>query len=352
MTVPATRSHGFTLIEICMVLVLLGILTAVAVPKFFDLQDESRSQAAQAVVAEAQARINAAFSRFVLEGNSCRKAVALVNADLAKDGGVIADKKGKWFGDYQLEFGNLSDTGASTPVMALYNGRAVSSNPVGTLAVAQCSDGEGGSGGVGSGISSLDGMKAFGSTTNVLGSYKQGNTGEHKNAAEAAELWNQLLPELGEPFLGDAVQYWRMINSNNGTASNLYWTTVDIEKMGDKGTHQRVPFMQARQNNSDGTIVYYVGMVGASSLDNNKGALLIHEGNGSLWNSKTYSGMGGFGGNSNGGEYYVRTESGYSPTMNMDGSSYSSYEEAVAAYGHVMSLYQQGLNLTCKTCAP
>ena len=175
MTVPATRSHGFTLIEICMVLVLLGILTVVAVPKFFDLQDESRTQAAQAAqaaVAEAQARINAAFSRFVLEGNSCRKAVALVNADLAKDGGVIADKKGKWFGDYQLEFGNLSDTGALTPVIALYNGRAVSSNPVGTLAVAQYSGSEGGSGGVGAGIFSLDGMKAFGSTTNVLGSYK------------------------------------------------------------------------------------------------------------------------------------------------------------------------------------
>lgn len=144
-----------------------------------------------------------------------------------------------------------------------------------------------------------------------------------------------------------------MINSNNGKAQNLYWTTVDIENMGDKGTHQRVPFMQARQNSDDGTIVYYVGMVGASSLDNNKGALLIHEGNGSLWNSKTYSGMGGYGGNSNGGEYYKRTESGYSPTMDMDGSSYSSYEAAVAAYWHVMSLYQQApnLNLPCQTCA-
>lgn len=336
-----------------MVLVLLGILTAVAVPKFFDLQDESRTQAAQAVVAEAQARINAAFSRFVLEGNSCRKAVALVNADLAKDGGVIADKKGKWFGDYQLEFGNLSDTGASTPVMALYNGRAVSSNPVGTLAVAQCSDGEGGSGGVGAGIFSLDGMKAFGSTTNVLGSYKQGNTGEHKNAAEAAELWNQLLPELGEPFLGDAVQYWRMINSDNGRASNLYWTTVDIEKMGDKGTNQRVPFMQARQN-PDRSIVYYVGMVGASSLQNNKGALLINESNGSIWNSKNNSNidslMKGFGGLDNTGEYYVKTESGYSPSLSMAGSSYTSYEDAVSAYEHVMSLYQHGQHLTCQTC--
>lgn len=74
MTAPASRSNGFTLIEICMVLVLLGILTAVAVPKYFDLQDESRMKAAQAVVAEAQSRINAAFSRFLLQGNGCRAA--------------------------------------------------------------------------------------------------------------------------------------------------------------------------------------------------------------------------------------------------------------------------------------
>lgn len=355
MTVPATRSHGFTLIEICMVLVLLGILTAVAVPKFFDLQDESRSQAAQAVVAEAQARINAAFSRFLLQGNSCRQAVSLINADLSKEGGVIADKKGKWFGDYQLEFGNLSPTGASVPVKALYQGKLVSNDPVGTLAVPQCSGDAGGSVVTGAGVSSLN-LGAFaqlGPTNGqALTSFQQGNQRENLKAKDAADLWNQLVPDLGEPFLGDAVQYWRVVNPSNGKNTSLFWTTENIENLNPAGKSKRVPFMQA-QLQADGSVVYYVGMIGAYSLkENGKGALLIHESNTQLWNSQNYSGMGNYGGAQNSGEYYVRSDSGYSPTMNMDGSSYSSYEDAVAAYGHVMSLYQEGRNLTCQTCAP
>ena len=34
-------NQGFTLIEIVMVLLLLGILVAVAIPKYYDLQDEA-----------------------------------------------------------------------------------------------------------------------------------------------------------------------------------------------------------------------------------------------------------------------------------------------------------------------
>ncbi len=62
------NEEGFTLIEIIAVLVILGILAAVAVPKFFDLQTRAKEKAVSSAVAELKVRVNQHFASELLGG--------------------------------------------------------------------------------------------------------------------------------------------------------------------------------------------------------------------------------------------------------------------------------------------
>lgn len=66
----ARNKEGFTLIEIIAVLVILAILAAVAVPKFFSLQTEATTRALDGALAEAAARINIFYAQSVLQGTA------------------------------------------------------------------------------------------------------------------------------------------------------------------------------------------------------------------------------------------------------------------------------------------
>ncbi len=73
------KEEGFTLIEIVSVLVLLGILAGVAVPKYYDVRSMAERKAAEAAVSEAQVRINATYSKYIYAGLSCTDAVKTVS---------------------------------------------------------------------------------------------------------------------------------------------------------------------------------------------------------------------------------------------------------------------------------
>jgi len=85
---PLRNERGFTLIEIIAVLVILGILAAVAIPKYIDMRDEALKSAVNGAIAELNARERLALAKWKLNDQNGLYDVAISDG---VGSGVIVD---------------------------------------------------------------------------------------------------------------------------------------------------------------------------------------------------------------------------------------------------------------------
>jgi len=64
------NQQGFTLIETIAVLILLGILAAVAVPKYMDMQKDAHAKAVDGALAAGASNATMAYSKFLLTNSA------------------------------------------------------------------------------------------------------------------------------------------------------------------------------------------------------------------------------------------------------------------------------------------
>lgn len=108
------QSKGFTLIELIVVLVLLGLIAAVAVPKYLDMTSKARENSLKANLSAIRGAIELSYSQSVLQNSPSPGAYPATVAALASviKGGVIPSDVFTPTNDVKIVTGNIVDPGS------------------------------------------------------------------------------------------------------------------------------------------------------------------------------------------------------------------------------------------------
>lgn len=112
-----SKSDGFTMVELIAVLLILGVLMAVAIPKYLDLMEYSKEKAAEVQLTQVKSDLNLAWGKNMLLNNGSISSVTPVLSSLGYLSGVessIGSEPDIW---------KVTLTGADTAVIISVNAR-------------------------------------------------------------------------------------------------------------------------------------------------------------------------------------------------------------------------------------